>query len=70
MLKCFSSLKWNVIESLLFILLFKDYFIESDIDSELMVIIPFIETVRIKVINIIAYEEGSSPNLLQVYINK
>lgn len=48
---------------------FKDHFVESDMDSEILVIIQFNETVRIRQINVVSYNEESAANLMKAYIN-
>ena len=47
----------------------KTDFVESDIDGEIFLIIPFNETVRVKSINVIAYDENSAAHQMKAYIN-
>ena len=58
------------IQTIIYLKKNQTHFIESDIDSEFIIIIPFDETVRIKIINVIAFDEGSAPNHMKAYINK
>ncbi|CAD8072346.1 unnamed protein product [Paramecium sonneborni] len=47
----------------------KNHYVQSDLDSEIIIIIPFNETVRIRQINVVSLNEQSAANFMKAYTN-